>query len=307
MSQKTHIDWLSIRTQAAVPEALDALKRLYGPMAACVGLEHRQRGWQGYQQSADIRIADMNAGLMAWGGENQRGWVHVSLTGAGCEWVTNWDDAQDELLTLPGLDYRRVDIAMDTKDGSVSHETVLAAYRSDGFTTSGRPPKCQRIESECPVDGRTIYIGSRENDKFLRAYEKGRQLAGTLKWPETVTHINDCPVGDLYRLELELKAKSGRLPSDLIDRRDQYFAGAYPYLQHVMHDVQPEIMVIDRALSPKLELAGALDNIRRQYGSTLYTALMAYGGDMGAVLSKVMGKQHNEALIRSGVLLVDHD
>jgi DNA relaxase NicK len=109
----------------------------------------------------------------------------------------------------------------------------------------------------------------------------------------------------MYRLELELKAKSGELPADLIDNRDQYFAGAYPYLQHVLHDVVPEIMVIDRKLAPRLTLERALEHIREQYGSTLFTALTVHQGDIGAVWSKVCGRTHNDALLRAGALLVD--
>jgi phage replication initiation protein len=249
----------------------------------------------------------MNVGLVAWGGEHQRGWVHVSLTGVGCEWVPDWDSVPDALETLAGLDYRRCDIALDTKDRSVTHETVLDAYRAGGFNTSGRPPKCQLILSEDPSDGRTIYVGSRENDKFFRAYEKGKQLRSTFKIPGDLVSIDGCPVDDLYRIELELKAKTGPLPSDLIKRRDQYLAGAYPYLQHVMCDVLPEVMLIDRKTNPTLELASALENIRRQYGSTIFTGLVAMHGDIGALMSKITGEHHNEALLRAGVLLVDHD
>lgn len=305
--QRSHIDWLAIRSQAQVPEALEAVRGLYGPIGSGVNLCHRQRGWNGYKQSADIRLTDMNIGLMAWGGDNQRGWVHVSITGQGCEWVQDWEQAPEVLETLPGLDYRRVDIALDVKDRSVTHETVIQAYRSGGFTASGRPPKCQQILPEDPADGRTIYIGSRENDKFLRAYEKGLQLRATYKGPGTLVAVGDCPVEDLYRVELELKSKSGVLPKDLIQRRDQYLAGSYPYLQHVMQEVQPEIMVIDRKTTPRLELAAQLENIRRQYGSALFTAVAAHHGDIGAVMAKVMGTHHNEALLRAGVLLVEHD
>lgn len=307
MTNRTHVDWLAVRAQAGPAQALEALRNIYGSLGGGVGMAPRSRGWNGYRHAADLHLTGMGIGLMAWGGDNQRGWLHMSLSGTGCEWVQNWDEAPDALAQLPAIDYRRVDIALDTKDGSVSHDTVLNAYRAGAFTTSGRPPKCQRIESERPEDGRTIYIGARENDKFLRAYEKGRQLAATLKTPGTLTHIDGAPVEDLYRLELELKAKSGDLPGDLIERRDQYFAGSYPYLQHVMHDVQPEIMVIDRRIAPTLTMEAALEHIRSQYGATLFTALVAHHGDMGAVWQKVCGREHNKELVRAGVLLVDHE
>lgn len=286
---------------------MEAVRTLYGTLAGSVQMEPRARGWNGYENAADIRMAGANLGLIAWGGDNQRGWLSVSLSGSGCDWVTDWEEAPEVLRELPELTYRRVDIALDTKDGSVNHEGVLQAYREGRFTTSGRPPKCQRIESERPEDGRTIYVGSRENDKFFRGYEKGLQLAATIRTPGVCTHIDGVPVEDLYRLELELKAKAADLPEDLIERRDQYFAGSYPYLQHVMQDVEPEIMVLDRRLAPTLSMQAALENIRAQYGSTLFTALVAHHGDIGAVWAKVCGKEHNEALLRAGALLVEHD
>jgi hypothetical protein len=53
-------------------------------------------------------------------------------------------------------------------------------------------------------------------------------------------------------------------------------------------------------------LARALQQIRTQYGRTLFTALHAYEGDIGAVWSKVCGDQHQKDLLEAGVLLVDH-
>lgn len=306
MKARTSIDWLSVRTQAEVPQVTEALRECFGPLGQCLSIAYRPRGWQGYKTAADVLLADMSVGLMAWGGDNQRGWVHASMNGTGCAWVHDWDIAQEALSKLPALSTRRCDIALDTIGRQVTHESVVDAYRAGMFCAPGRPgrpPKCQRIESERPEDGRTVYVGSRENDKFFRGYEKGLQMAA--KGPQGTTHIGGVPVGDMYRCELELKAKSGELPADLIDNRDQYFAGAYPYLQHVLHDVLPEVMVIDRRLAPRLNLERALEHIREQYGSTLFTALTVHQGDIGAVWERICGRTHNEALLRAGALLVD--
>lgn len=303
MTPKTHIDWLAFRTHGEVPAAAQAVQRAYGSLAGSFSLKHRSRGWQGYQQSADLLVAEMRVGLMAWGGENQRDWVHVSLTGQGCEWISDWDLAQEEFDPLVP-DWRRVDIALDTVGKDVSHQTVIGAYRAGMFTTSGRPPKCQRIESERPEDGRTVYIGSRENDKFFRGYEKGLQLAALSKL-SGLTHIDGAPIEDMYRCELEVKAKSGTLPSDLIDNRDQYFAGSYPYLQHVLHEVEPEVLKLDRRLAARCELNRRLETIREMFGTSLYTALVVNHGDIGAVWERIVGSKHNDDLVRAGALLLE--
>jgi hypothetical protein len=39
----------------------------------------------------------------------------------------------------------------------------------------------------------------------------------------------------------------------------------------------------------------------------LYTALMAYGGDMTAIWDKIVGDHHSLPLVEAGVLLVDHE
>lgn len=307
MTQRTHIDWFAFRTQAEPKDVEGALQRFYGRFGSHVALYPRRSGWQGYEQSADLRIADMNVGLVAYGGENQSGWVYVSVSGKGCEWVPDWDSAQEEVAQLEAFDLRRVDVALDTFKREMTHETVVEAYRAGMFTMGGRPPKMTRIEPEQVDEGRTIYVGTRERDKFARCYEKGLQLVA--KEPSDVrpTHIDGIPVANIYRAELELKAKTAPLPTDLVDRRDQYFAGAYPYFQSVLSEVEPEIISIRRERGPQTDLAAILATIRQQYGSHIFTALTAYHGDIGAVMAKLCGAHHNEALLRAGVLLVDHE
>ena len=223
-----------------------------------------------------------------------------------------------------------MDIAVDRfeRDG---YAKVVEAYEAGRFAPpgqGGRPPKCRQNLSMNEEDGSTLYVGTRTSDKFFRAYEKGKQLLGpqlsaalargderavAAVWGEKVRGTGAggetalFPLRDMFRYELELKPKTAPLPEDVIDRRDQYFAGAYPYLQTVLADVEAEALVMRRERGPQLDLAMALGNCQRMFGSTLFTALTAYHGDIGAVMSKVMGDRHNEALLRAGVLLVNHD
>jgi phage replication initiation protein len=265
-------------------------------------VQRRRSGWQGYEESAEVLLGEMQVGMLAYGGERQRGWSYCGLSGRGCEWVGDWDRAQEALEGLRQYEKRRCDIALTTAHRKVTHEDVIAAYRAGLFATNGRPPKMTRIESERPEDGRTCYVGNRERDKFLRGYEWGlKHFGGT-----GVVAYNGCPIEELYRLELELKAKTAPLPVDLIDRRDEYFAGAYPYLGQVLPDVQGQILVMQRERGPQLDLARRLAAIRQQWGSTLFTAMVANHGDFGAVWEQIVGSSHNEELLRAGVLMVDH-
>lgn len=243
---------------------------------------------------------------MAFGGDNQKGWCSINISGRGCEWVEDWEQADFSASKMPGFETRRVDLALDTFRREVTHEKVMRAYRAGSFTTSGRPPKITEILPGEKSDGRTVYIGSREQGKFLRAYEKGYELVKGYAKDFHVEMINGFPIEDIYRLELELKPKVSPLPVDLIARRDQYFSGAYPYLQKVV-EIEPEIWHQKREEGPQRDLDAALSQICHQYGSTLYTAAVAYHGDIGAVWDKVVGHKHNLSLLEKGVLLVDHE
>jgi phage replication initiation protein len=301
----TKVDWLGFRTKLDPQAALNGFRGVFGSLGSSLSLLSRNRGWMGFEQSAELSLGGMRIGMVAFGGENQKGWCSVNISGRGCEWVQDWDEATSSFAKMSAFETRRVDIALDTYRREVTHETVVSAYKTGSFTTSGRPPKITEILPGERRDGRTVYIGSREQGKFLRAYEKGFELVKGYSKEMQVESIGGFPIEDIYRLELELKPKVSPLPVDLIQRRDQYFSGAYPYLQSVV-DIEPEIWHQKREEGPQRDLDAALSQICHQYGSTLYTAAIAYHGDIGAVWEKVVGHKHNLSLLEKGVLLVDH-
>lgn len=301
----TTIDWCAFRTRSEVPACQEALRDVYFGMGDLVTFRRRKGGWNGFEQALDVCIGDMVLGLMAYGGEAQRGWITVSLTGRGCEWCRDWDRASDILVRLPDFQWRRVDIALTVSDGSISHDRVLAAHAAGQFQTQGRPPILKEITHSDPLAGKTAYIGVRTASKFLRCYEKGLEMVkGMASWLN-ITHVDDVPVLDIYRVELEWKAKDCLLPLDAVVNRDAYFAGAYPFTAALI-DAKPKPFTPRRERGPQRDLELALMNIQHQYGKTLFTALVAHGGDISAVWSKVVGSQHNDALTESGVLLVEH-
>jgi phage replication initiation protein len=300
------VDWFGFRTRGELPEVIGGLRGVFGREMPPLSVRPRKGGWNGFKSSANLLLGDMPVGFMAYGGDSQRGYVSVNISGEGCTWAkSDWAEVQDAVDDLPDYELRRVDIALDTYKREVTHDKVVQAYRDGLFTLGGRPPSMTRIEAEDAFEGSTIYIGKRTNAKFLRCYEKGLELVKSFP-AGTVTELNGIPVQDIYRVELELKASDGPLPQDIIDNRDQYFAGAYPYLQTLI-DVKPEVFVQPREKGPQNSLASMLANVRRQYGSTLFTALMAHQGDIGAVWEKIVGHKHNDDLLAAGVLLVDHE
>jgi len=265
----------------------------------------------GFQQAGSLMIGDMVLGRVDFGGDSQRGWVRWDIPGKGCEWVKDWD-AIEEVERLPSADIRRLDVCLTTWDHEVGHADVVAAHAAGRFygARAGRPPALRQITSSDPRAGRTCEVGTREkSDKFFRGYEKGWQLAGQLPRTvaDTITHIDGHAVDGIYRCEVELKAENKPIPWEVVERRDQYFAGAYPFLADLLPGVEADILQRRPERAPQMDLAAALENVRIQYGATLFTALHAYQGDIGAVFDKIVGKVHNQALLEAGVLLVDHD
>lgn len=290
-----------------------------------VKLRDRDRGWMGYEQSADVMVGTLAAGLYAFGGDQQRGWSYVGITGSGCQFVDSWEVAQEQTRDLPGHQLKRLDIAVDRFDAPHGYAQALEAYRAGEFSGSGgRPPSCERIEGEAPWQGRTLRVGRRDSDKHFRGYEKGKQLLGPAVgraiakgngegWETVVDQHRELVRGanvrvwDWMRYELELKPKTCPLPEDLIDKRDEYFAGAYPFTSKLLAGVQPEPLQLRRQRGPQTELAIALQWVRHSAGSTIRTALAAYEGDMTAVWDKIIGDKHNQALVDAGVLMVQHE
>lgn len=300
---KTTPDWLRFRTKADPGQVLDALAPMFGDNGQHLHLGEHARGRDGFKTSMPVLMADVPVARLDWGGDSQRGWMRVDMPGKGCSWVEDWT-ALNAVEDLPDAQLRRADLALTTWKGETTHDQVIAAHDAGRFTCRGRPPNMRMITNSDPTKGRTIYVGERTADKFLRCYEKGYELAA--KCPG-LTHVDGYPIADIYRVELELKAATNDLPWDVVHRRDQYFAGAYPFCADILPGVEADILQRRPEKAAQRDLAAALANVRIQYGATLFTALHAYHGDIGAVWEQVCGTKHCEQLKEAGVLLVDHD
>jgi DNA relaxase NicK len=263
----------------------------------------------GFQQACSILLGDIELGRMDFGGEVMRGWVRVNFTGQGCQWVSDWDAIAD-LEALPAAEPRRLDLALTTWLGEVTHHSVVEAHTAGLFRTGGRPPALKQITSSDPRAGRTCEIGKREKAaKFARCYEKGFQLCGQMgPLGESMTHIDGFAVEDIYRCETEYKATdAASIPWEAIERRDSYFAGSYPYFAQLLPGVESDILLRRPERQPQTDLKRLLANVRTQYGSGLFTALVAYHGDIGRVWDQIVGREHHADLLASGVLQVEHD
>lgn len=303
---KTIIDYLRFRTQAEPLEVLEGVRPMFGSFGSGLRLGAPGRGRDGFQRSLSILSGDFPLMGLQFGGESQRGWVRVDMSGKPCEWVQDWD-AVAEVEALPAAQIRRLDIALTTWDGEMTHEQVVKAHTNGRFKTGGRPPQLEQITSSDVRAGRTCYVGVRaKSDKFFRSYEKGFEMIKNIRSKFDVMSIDGKLVEDIYRCELELKAVTRPIGWDVIDRRDQYFAGSYPFCADILPNVEADILMRRKERVPQMELSAALRNCQIQFGPTLYTALHAYHGDLTAVMDLIMGDKHSEDLLKAGVLMVDH-
>jgi DNA relaxase NicK len=303
--QKTHIDWLRFRAQTEPRDIFEALKPAFPEHAQFFNLKPQGKGILGFQQSALICAADFVIGRMDYGGESQKGWVRVDIPGKGCQWMQPGE--LQAIEQLPSAQVRRLDVALTTWHGEIGHDQVVKAHQDGRFTTR-RPPNLQQILNT--DGGRTCNIGKREqSDKFMRCYEKGHEMRSKMaqRHQMNITHIEGSRIEDIYRCEVEFKATTTDIPWHVIQARDEYFAGAYQFCADVLPSADPATLKRRPERDAQVDLATALENCRNQFGPMIFTALMAYKGDMTAVWDKIIGDHHSLPLLEAGVLLVDHD
>ena len=309
---KTPVDWLKFRTVKTPFETLAAVAPASGTTADLLTIGEPGKGRDGWlHRRAVLRAGERTLAQIDYGGESQRGWARFDMSGAGCEWVQDWQVMATALQSI-GAELRRVDLALTIHDGSVTHDRVVQAHANGMFSSGGRNPKSRVITGSDPRDGRTFYAGSRQGAKFIRCYEKGFELLSKLGMPEnlkqTITHIEYNGVGqvkveDLYRVEVEFKDVDKVLPFTMLTDRDSYFAGANPFCASLLPGaVERKVMGLPD-FNPKAALAVQLEHCRRAYGATIRTAILAYG-DERAVMAMIAGEGPSDRLISAGVLSI---
>lgn len=308
---KTQIDWLAFRTKSDPFKTVEAMRAMFGSTGYLLTLKTGLKGKDGWMWAGELSMAgDISIGRIDYGGDSQRDWVRVNLTGEGCGFVEDWDAAENLGVVL-AAEIKRLDIQLTTCRGEISDDIVAAAHAAGGFTSGGRPPEMRTITSSNPRAGKTRYIGNRKYHKFLRCYEKGFEM---IKDAEKLFPIQEVSYGggmhppeSIYRVELELKPCDGKvIPWDAIGHRDSVFAGAYPFCAQLLPDVPHWVMLTLPDLKPLVALETALNHCRVAYGPTLRAALIAHGGNIEKVMLRVLSDFPSQALVDAGVFTVAH-
>jgi DNA relaxase NicK len=297
---RTFPDFYAFRARSDHFAVIEALRLALGGRGCLLGHTIQQAGWHGYARHSLLNFGGKQVGLVAWGGDQQLGWVYASLSGAGCEFVEAWDFFEAVVHALPEFSYRRVDLTLDVRDGSCSHERTVEAYRQGAFDSRGRRPLADRIEPEDRERGCTFYVGNRRQWRFFRGYDKGREIRQK-SGLSGLTHIDGVRVEDLYRLEVEFKAVDGAtLPLDLVQDRDRYFGGAFPYLATVLQGVESRPFRVHRKHTVHSDLTRTLAACQRMYGPALRAALEVHGGNKAAVWEQIVGDTITDRWIAAG-------
>lgn len=223
-------------------------------------------GMYGFDFGARLFLAvhgqDVNIGRVDFGGNQHKGRARLDLSGTGCGHVQNWNAIQHYISEAFESRITRVDLAVDLLNGEFTVDDAAEWYRAGLFNSGGRMPKHSTVgawladlPSDAPVgEGRTIYVGKRENGKMLRAYEKGRQLGD--------------PSSEWVRFEVELRNKDRDIPLDILTNCDTYFVGAYTALQRVLDSAGTKVMTDQK--EGEISLAKLVHHLRESYGKAIH-------------------------------------
>jgi phage replication initiation protein len=229
-------------------------------------VEDRKRGMFGYRASLDLG----GYGLIAYGGEAQRGTVLVSINGEGCRRIADFGRVRRWAESL-GARITRLDIAADDYESrAVDIPRAVEAWRQGFFTNGGRPPKARRIDDFGSGEGCSLYVGSRQGGKLCRVYEKGKQLGDAeSKWT---------------RAEVELHAKDRVIPWDAVTDPVRYLAGSFPFFAFLSL-VAERIRTIKRATEISVEAVMAW--VKLAAGKSINVLLDHFDGDYAGLVVAV--------------------
>lgn len=163
-------------------------------------------------------------GFVCHGG--QRNTVLVMINGSGLAAATaGWQYRLQHFLETIAINPKltRVDVAHDCYQGEYTVDQADADFDDGGFRLPKSPtdPDCERRGNWKRINGkgRSFYVGQRTSGKFLRVYEKGKQLGdASSPW---------------VRVELELKSVDRVIPFDILINPGCYLSGAYPALNWI--------------------------------------------------------------------------
>lgn len=168
-------------------------------------------------------------GKVYFGGESQKESVLVEITASGCKAaLTGWESRLKPFLdNAEKARITRADLTIDDIEGKLFNlDDMEQEYLNGGFSWTNRRPKMNKVGTDWHAydqngnqlfetgSGKTLYIGSRNCAKYVRIYEKGKQLGDkNSPW---------------VRFEIEFRNRDILITTDILTEPGKYFGGAYP-------------------------------------------------------------------------------
>ena len=202
-------------------------------------------GWVGYLASGDSPRQ-----------QAQGKTIHCNLYGSACTFaLPGFNDRLAAIVESTNATLTRVDLALDFFDGFTGGmDRVMADYKNGLMNHCGKLPKCNMVGDWCTGRARSFYFGSKEAGKQTNVYEKGHQLFG----PK-----DDSP---WLRAELRYGNKLRVLPSDILRRPSDFFAGASEWHAAMLTEAQgsaiPETVKTTKRLAAETIVAEVSRNFR---------------------------------------------
>lgn len=219
----------------------------------------------------------------------QNNTIHVNLYGHACTFALDgWRDRLADLIDDARADITRCDLALDYFDGIPGgFDSVVDDYRAGLCNVNGKEPKCNQIGDWIHGHSRSFYIGSKEAGKQTNVYEKGDQLFG-------VDHGSPW-----HRIELRYGNKLRVLPSDILRRPADFFAGASDWHQVMLLKAGTVAESQPITCKPALQVQTVSAEVARSLRWTVQTALASLsawvhlGGDkfINEVVPELMPKR----------------
>lgn len=221
----------------------------------------QKKGFLNYSSSfkISVKVSDtqiLDIGMCAYGGNNET--AYISITGVGCTYF-DFKMLYDLYNLFERFKITRIDICEDfVNNSSFSFDYFVQAYKDEKFRIIHNPKHLLMgdfLDPDSP-EGRTLYIGSRKSSKFVRIYEKGKQMnSEDRSW---------------VRFEIEFKSVDDVIPvSSLINPVD-LFVNAYPICKEFPKLSTSKVLKLQR-VKKNLDNGVILqiENVKKQYGQFL--------------------------------------
>jgi len=213
-----------------------------------------------------------SGGIFAYGGDSVGGTAIVSLPGKACMEVRDWN-AVYQLLVSRNARITRVDLTHDDLEGVYNIPIAMQLYEMGGFTSYGRRPDRLLRDDFGSGKGKTLEIGSRNNGKLLRIYEKGKKEGD--------------PSSPWVRWELELHNDARVIPHDCVVHSGKYLAGSYPCMNWINKE-QSRIKTVTN--QTKIRFAQQVRSCRNSYGPLIHLMHEGLGYDPLAIIEELSRK-----------------